>query len=86
MFDAPPDRFVVSTVGWEPYYAATGKDLKVKMYSGLGTAEITDPDDRPIPDGPARMAASAGRILRALRGEAQDPAQGRTAAAAKTTD
>jgi len=75
MFDAPPDRFVVSTVGWEPYYAATGKDLKVKMYSGLGTAEITDPEDRPIPDGPARMAASAGRILKALRGEAQDPAQ-----------
>ena len=44
MFAAPPDRFVVSTVGWEPYYAATGKDLKVKMYAGLGTAEITDPD------------------------------------------
>ncbi|HEX9050697.1 MAG TPA: sulfatase-like hydrolase/transferase [Anaeromyxobacter sp.] len=75
MFQAPPDRFVVSTVGWEPYYAATGKDLKVKMYAGLGTAEITDPEDRPIPDGPARMAASAGRILKALRGEAQDPAQ-----------
>jgi len=75
MFHAPPDRFVVSTVGWEPYYAATGKDLKVKMYAGLGTAEITDPEDRPIPDGPARMAASAGRILKALRGEAQDPAQ-----------
>jgi membrane-anchored protein YejM (alkaline phosphatase superfamily) len=79
MFDAPPDRFVVSTVGWEPYYAATGKDLKVKMYAGLGTAEITDPDDRPIPDGPARMAASAGRILKALRGEAQDPAQAQPA-------
>ncbi len=78
MFDAPPDRFVVSTVGWEPYYAATGRDLKVKMYAGLGTAEITDPEDRPIPDGPARMAASAGKILKALRGEAQDPAQAST--------
>jgi membrane-anchored protein YejM (alkaline phosphatase superfamily) len=84
MFEAPPDRFVVSTVGWEPYYAATGKDLKVKMYAGLGTAEITDPEDRPLPDGPARMAASAGRILKALRGEAQDPAQV-TPTAASTT-
>ena len=82
MFEAPPDRFVVSTVGWEPYYAATGKDLKVKMYSGLGTAEITDPEDRPLPDGAARMAASAGRILKALRGEAQDAGPSATAAAA----
>jgi hypothetical protein len=70
MFEAPPDRFVVSTVGWEPRYAAIGADLKVTMYAGLGTAQITDPDDRPLPDGPARMAASAGRILKALRGEA----------------
>jgi uncharacterized protein len=74
MFEAPHDRFVVSTVGWEPRYAAIGQDLKVTMYAGLGTARISDPDDRPLPDGAARMAASAGRILRALRGEAQDPA------------
>jgi hypothetical protein len=51
------------------------------MYAGLGTAEITDPDDRPLPDGPARLAASAGRILKALRGEAQDPAQASAPAA-----
>jgi hypothetical protein len=69
MFRAPADRFVVSTVGWEPQYAAIGKDLKVTMYAGLGTAQITDPEDRPLPDGPARMAAAAGRILKALRGE-----------------
>ncbi len=75
MFTAPPDRFVTSTVGWEPRYAVIGKDVKVMMYAGLGTADITDPFDRPIPDGPARMARSAGRILRALRGEAQDAAQ-----------
>ena len=75
MFTAPQDRFVTSTVGWEPRYAAIGKDLKVMMYAGLGTADITDPLDRPIPDGPERMARSAGRILRALRGEAQDSAQ-----------
>jgi hypothetical protein len=69
MFHAPPDRFVVSTVGWEPHYAATGYDLKITMYAGLGTAQITDPEDQPIPDGPARLAAAAGRILKALRGE-----------------
>ena len=75
MFSAPHDRFVVSTVGWEPQYAAIGESLKVTMYAGLGTARITDPDDRPLPDGPARMARSAGRILKALRGEAQEPAR-----------
>jgi membrane-anchored protein YejM (alkaline phosphatase superfamily) len=75
MFTAPPDRFVTSTVGWEPRYAVVGKDLKVTMYAGLGTASITDPFDAPLPDGPARMAANAGRILKALRGESQDAAQ-----------
>jgi membrane-anchored protein YejM (alkaline phosphatase superfamily) len=79
MFSAPPDRFVTSTVGWEPRYAVIGKDLKVMMYAGLGTADITDPFDRPLPDGPERMARNAGRILRALRGEAQDPAHASTA-------
>ena len=69
MFEAPRDRFVVSTVGWEPLYAAIGAELKVTMYAGLGTARITDPDDTPLPDGSARMAAAAGRILKALRGE-----------------
>lgn len=69
MFRARRDRFVVSTVGWEPLYAAIGADLKVTMYAGLGTAQITDPDDVPLPDGSARMAASAGKILKALRGD-----------------
>ena len=65
---------------FEPYYAVIGKDLKVTMYAGLGTAEITDPEDQPIADGPAKMAASAGRILKALRGEAQqEPAEARPA-------
>ncbi len=75
MFTAPPDRFVTSTVGWEPLYAVIGKDLKVTMYAGMGTASITDPEDRPLPDGPVRMARSAGRIMRALRGDAQDAPQ-----------
>ncbi|HTN53360.1 MAG TPA: sulfatase-like hydrolase/transferase [Anaeromyxobacter sp.] len=71
MFQVPPDRFVVSTVGWEPQYAAIGKDLKVTMYAGLGRGQLTDPDDQPIADAPLRMARSAGQILRALRGEAE---------------
>jgi membrane-anchored protein YejM (alkaline phosphatase superfamily) len=75
MFDAPDDRFVCSTVGWEPHYAVIGKDLKVVMYAGLGTAAITDPEDRPIPDGPIRMAKAAGRIMRALRGEGPETTQ-----------
>jgi uncharacterized protein len=69
-------------VGWEPQYAAIGADLKVTMYAGLGTAKITDPDDGPVENGTARMAAAAGRILKALRGEAGEPAPVRAAAAA----
>jgi membrane-anchored protein YejM (alkaline phosphatase superfamily) len=75
MFSAPPDRFVTATVGWEPRYAVVGKDLKIMTYAGLGTASITDPFDRPLPDGPAQMARNAGKIMRALRGEAQDGTQ-----------
>jgi len=74
MFRAPEDRFVVATVGWEPRHAVIGKDLKVRMYAGLGTAQITDPDDQPLADGPARLARNAGKILKALRGE--PPAEG----------
>jgi membrane-anchored protein YejM (alkaline phosphatase superfamily) len=75
MLDAPLDRFVVSTVGWEPQYAAIGRDVKVTMYAGLGGAQITDPEDRELPDGPARMARYAGKIMKALRGEADVPAE-----------
>ena len=81
MFEAPADRFVVATVGWEPQYAAVGRDLKVTMYAGIGGAQITDPQDRPLPDGPARMARQAGRIMKALRGEADAPATPARAAA-----
>jgi hypothetical protein len=76
MFTAPPDRFVVTTVGWEPEYAVIGRDLKVVTYAGMGTVRVTDPDDRPLPDGAARMARSAGGILRALRGEPEPGAAG----------
>jgi len=69
VFDAPLDRFVVTTVGWEPRYAVVGLDLKVEIYGGIGTGRVTDLDDRLLPDGSARLARNAGRILRALRGE-----------------
>jgi hypothetical protein len=85
MFAAPDDRCVASTVGWEPQYAVICKDLKIVMYAGLGTAAITDPEDRPLPDGPVRMARSAGRIMRALRGEAQDVTAAATTEPPKVT-
>jgi membrane-anchored protein YejM (alkaline phosphatase superfamily) len=85
MFAAPSDRFVTSTVGWEPRYAVVGKDLKIMMYAGLGTASITDPFDRPLPDGPAQMARNAGKIMRALRGEAQDGTQASASTPAAAT-
>jgi membrane-anchored protein YejM (alkaline phosphatase superfamily) len=66
MFDSPADRFVLTTVGWEPHYAVIGRDLKVTMYAGLADARITDPEDRDLPDAGARFAANAGKILKAL--------------------
>jgi uncharacterized protein len=66
---APADRFVLTTVGWEPRHAVIGRELKVKMYAGSAAAQVTDPDDQPLPDGDAVFAANAARILRALRGE-----------------
>jgi membrane-anchored protein YejM (alkaline phosphatase superfamily) len=68
-FRAPDDRFVLSTVGWEPRYAAVGKDLKVTFHgldAGFGGALVTDPADQPLPDGEARLAAQAAAILRAF--------------------
>src|SRR5512138_671904 len=67
MFDAPQDRFVLASLGWEPRYAAIGKDLKVSFYgmdAGMGGVTISDPFDRPLPDGEARFSALAPRILR----------------------
>ena len=67
MFDAPQDRFVLTTVGWEPKFAAIGKDLKVAFSgidAGFGGVTITDPFDRPLPVGEARFTAAAPRILK----------------------
>jgi membrane-anchored protein YejM (alkaline phosphatase superfamily) len=69
VFDAPRERFVVSAVGWEPSYAVIGLDVKVQMYAGLASANVTDLDDQPLPDGDARLAKHASGILRAMRGE-----------------
>ena len=70
MFSAPPDRFVLSTVGWEPRFAVIGRDLKATFFAydaALGGVEVTDPSDRPLPDGASRFSAQAPRILRAFR-------------------
>ncbi len=67
MFDAPQDRFVLASLGWEPRFAAIGKDLKISFYgmdAGMGGVTITDPFDRPLPDGDARFSEAAPRILR----------------------
>lgn len=67
MFDAPEDRFVLSSLGWEPRFAAISKELKVSFYgmdAGLGGVSITDPFDRKLPDAEARFSAAAPRILR----------------------
>jgi membrane-anchored protein YejM (alkaline phosphatase superfamily) len=70
MFAAPPDRFVLATVGWEPRHAVIGRDLKATFFAfdaALGGVTVTDPCDRSLPDGDARFAADAPRILRAFR-------------------
>jgi len=70
MFAAPADRFVLATVGWEPRYAVIGRDLKATFFAfdaGLGGITVTDPSDRPLADGDARLAADAAHILRAFR-------------------
>ena len=67
MFDAPEDRFVLSSLGWEPRFAAMSKELKVSFYgmdAGLGGVSITDPFDHKLPDAEARFSAAAPRILR----------------------
>jgi hypothetical protein len=74
-FEARPDRFVLATVGWEPRYAAIGADTKVvfsPLDVSIGRVRVTDPDDRPVPDGEARFARVAPAILRMLGG---DPAR-----------
>jgi membrane-anchored protein YejM (alkaline phosphatase superfamily) len=78
MFDAPQDRFVLASLGWEPRYAAIGKDLKISFYgmdAGMGGVTITDPFDRPLPDGARQFSIAAPRILRVFgHGPTLEPA------------
>ncbi|HTX64916.1 MAG TPA: sulfatase-like hydrolase/transferase, partial [Opitutaceae bacterium] len=69
LFAGPSDRFVLSSVGWEPKFAIIGRDIKAVFSSydaGLSSVRITDPWDRPLPDADARFAAEAPQILRAF--------------------
>jgi membrane-anchored protein YejM (alkaline phosphatase superfamily) len=71
MFHAPAGRFVVSEPGWIPRYAVIGEDLKASFFglaAGLGDMTVTDPDDRPVSDGNARLNRNAAAILRAIAG------------------
>lgn len=65
MFEARPDRFVLTAVGWEPVYALVSRDLKV-TFGGLQGTLITDFRDRPIADGNARLAAHLRDLLKAI--------------------
>ncbi len=65
MFGAAPDRFVQTTVGWQPVHALVSRDLKV-AFGGLQGTVITDFADQPLRDGGARAAARMGDLLRAL--------------------
>jgi membrane-anchored protein YejM (alkaline phosphatase superfamily) len=85
MFDAPQDRFVLASLGWEPRHAAIGKELKVSFYgmdAGLGGVTLTDPFDRPLADAEAAFSAAAPRILRLFGRGASGAAAGSTTARA----
>ncbi|HYB44879.1 MAG TPA: sulfatase-like hydrolase/transferase, partial [Candidatus Methylomirabilis sp.] len=70
MLAPPADRYVLTTVGWEPRHGLVGRDLKATFFGGdaglLGVA-LTDPADRSLPDGNARLRAEAARIARTFR-------------------
>ncbi|HET7755469.1 MAG TPA: sulfatase-like hydrolase/transferase [Anaeromyxobacteraceae bacterium] len=68
LYESPPDRYVLATVGWEPTYAGIGKDVKVRFAAldAFGRVQITDTFDRPLPDGAARFARAAPAILKML--------------------
>jgi membrane-anchored protein YejM (alkaline phosphatase superfamily) len=81
MFDAPGDRFVLVSMGWEPRYAAVSRDLKVAfnaMDAGLGGVSVTDTWDRPLADGDARFHQALPRIVQLFaRAPASPPARAR---------
>jgi hypothetical protein len=69
MFRAPAGRFVISIPGWVPRYAVIGEEFKASFFgfaTGLGDMTVTDLQDRPLPDGTARLARHAPEILGAI--------------------
>lgn len=71
MQDGATDRYALSTVGWEPRFAVIGKELKVRFYSldaGFGSVQLTDHEDRPLPDAKTRFGSDAMKLLQRLRG------------------
>jgi membrane-anchored protein YejM (alkaline phosphatase superfamily) len=68
LYESPADRYVLATIGWEPTYAGIGKDVKVRFAAldAFGRVQVTDPFDRPLPDGAAKFARAAPAILRML--------------------
>ncbi|MDO8667355.1 MAG: sulfatase, partial [Gemmatimonadales bacterium] len=88
MLAAPPNRFVLTSVGWEPRFAVIGPDLKVTfagLEGGFHAARFTDPCDRPLADAEARFRADAVNILRAFRSEPPVPPAGAAPAPAPFT-
>lgn len=72
MTQPDPQRYLLTTVGWEARYALIGQELKVHFGAGRPGTLITDLSDRPLTDGKERLAAEAPRILRRLRGTSED--------------
>jgi membrane-anchored protein YejM (alkaline phosphatase superfamily) len=71
MYDVPADRYVLASVGWDQKFALVGPELKAVFRAhdaGFGGVQVTDPEDRPLPDAEARFAAEAPKLLRRLRG------------------
>jgi hypothetical protein len=67
MFQASPDRFVLTTVGWQPVHAVVSRDLKVTFGGAQGTV-VADFRDRPLADGTARLTARLREVIEALGG------------------
>jgi hypothetical protein len=72
MTNAPADRFILTTVGWEPKYALIGQDLKIRFYGqdiGFGGLQITDSWDRPLLDAEAKakFAGEFPNLMRSLK-------------------
>ncbi len=76
MYEVPEKRYVLASVGWKQKFALIGPELKAVFHSrdvGLGGVQVTDPDDRPLPDAADRFAREAPSLLLRLRGGSRPP-------------